>query len=171
MKKLLTLFTALMFLTAASLVSAQTVKSIQLSDGSTIQGKIVGMNNGVYTIDTPAMGTIELSEDKVMSIGAPGMASNAGAPAGMNAQGMQQQVMQMQQQIFADPNMMAEIQAMAQDPEIMQLLSDPALMQAATQMDVNGVSNNPNAQRLMQNPKMQELMQKMAAQQGLTSDQ
>lgn len=152
----------LLFLTSATVAGAQSSKSIQLNDGSTIQGKVVGMSNGVYTIETPSMGTIELTEDKIMNI----VDANQAAGPMMNNQGLQQQVMQMQQQIFSDPALMAEVQALAQDPEIMQLLSDPALMQAATQMDVNGVGTHPNAQKLMTNPKMQELMEKIANEQG-----
>ena len=72
-----------------------------------------------------------------------------------------QKIQTMQTQLMANPEFMADLQQMAQDPEITQLLSDPALVQAVTSKDVNGLQNNPKGQQLMNNAKMKAIIEKL----------
>ena len=78
---------------------------------------------------------------------------------------MNQQIVAQQQKLMSNPQSMATLQEMMQDPEIMQALQDPAVVQAVTSHDYAAVQNNPQIQKLMSNPKMQALLQKLAAQQ------
>ncbi len=71
-----------------------------------------------------------------------------------------------QQKIFSNPQMMADIQSLMQDPEIMKLLSDPSFVAEVTNGDQSKMINNSKVQQLMQNPKIQSIMNTLMIQMG-----
>jgi hypothetical protein len=154
-------------------------KKITLKDGSVIVGELESFNNGTYTVKTANLGDLELPEANVMSVAsasftpppaaaqAPqaGMPQTGVAPA-MGGSNFSNQVASMQNQIMSNPGTMQAVQAMAEDPEIMNMLSDPAFTQQLTaamsgQGDPQALANNPKIQKLMANPKMQALIQQV----------
>jgi hypothetical protein len=150
------------------------LQTITFQDGTTVKGRLIGINSDSYTIETKSLGKINVRASDIKSItadlgtSAPSLATptqtitaNQGPAAG--------QMAQMQQQLLQDPQINANIQGILQDAEIMNLLKDEKLMQAVLTRDPQQLQNNPNVQLLMQNPKMQSLMeqvrQKIAPQQ------
>ena len=163
---LLTLF--VLSITAVSLAD-QSEQVITLKDGSQIKGELSGIDNGVYTVKTPIIGDVHVAASDVASI-TNGAGTNVPVAALRNQSSpsmpnMDQQVAASQKQLMSNPQSMATLQEMMQDPEIMQALQDPALVQAVTSHDYAAVQSNPQIQKLMSNPKMQALLQKLAAQQ------
>ena len=55
-------------LLSAQLCFAAGATRITLNDGTTIYGKVVGMADGVYTIETETMGNINVKSDKIVEI-------------------------------------------------------------------------------------------------------
>ena len=55
-------------LLSAQLCFAAGATRIILNDGTTIDGKVVGMADGVYTIETETMGNINVKSDKIVEI-------------------------------------------------------------------------------------------------------
>lgn len=169
--------TALLF--AILILSANTVafgdqskQVITLKDGSQIKGQLSGIDNGIYTVKTPIIGDVHVAANDVASI------TNVNAPALLPANTaalsdqsstdtltMDQKIAANQKALMSNPQSMATLQEMAQDPEIMQALQDPALVQAITSKDYQAVQNNPQVQALLSNPKMQALMKRLASQQ------
>ncbi|MBF0570837.1 MAG: hypothetical protein HQL12_03085 [Candidatus Omnitrophica bacterium] len=166
------------FIIAILILSANTAsfadqaeQVITLKDGSQIKGTLAGIDNGIYTVKTPIIGDVHVAAGDVASItngnvpvAAPST-NNAAFPGQSSdvTSNMDQQVAANQQRLMANPQAMADLQQIAQDPEIMQALSDPAVVQAVTSHDYQAVKNNPKIQALMTNPKMQALLQKLAA--------
>jgi hypothetical protein len=147
-------------------------KTITLKDGSVIKGELVSFTNGTYTVKTANLGDLQLPESNVVSVASASFAPVQQAPqqamptqAPMGAGNFSSQVSAMQNQIMANPNSMAAIQAMAEDPEIMAMLSDPAFVQQLTAamqgQNVEAVASDPRIQKLMANPKMQALIQQI----------
>ncbi|MBU0468158.1 MAG: hypothetical protein KKD07_08875 [Candidatus Omnitrophica bacterium] len=168
MKKhtVLTVFLACLLFT--SIVHAQTSqKIITLKDGSIIKGTVVSVENQKYIIDTNNLGKIEVADTDIVSIVSPGTGQvpanqNAlGNLGGLGNLGMSGQMQQMQNSLMSDPNMMAEMQAMLQDEEIMALISDPNIMKDLMSNDPSVIQNNPKIMQLMNNPQMQALVQMM----------
>ena len=159
------------FLTFSTL-SFAAPQVITLKDGSRINGELVGMANGVYTVRTSFSGDVNINSSDVSDIStagapAPEQQANATPPAAQNID-VNQKMQAMQAQVMANPEMVAQITQLAQDPEIMKLLSDPSLVQAVTNKDVNAIASNPNGKQLMNNPKMKAIMQQV---QGSSSQQ
>lgn len=150
------LLTAAAFgLAASSIAHAQASQVISLKDGSTVQGKILQLVDGVYTVETQALGKISIRESDVLSVRA------QGAPPSPGSSGAKEQIAQIQNNIMADPDMMAEIQNLTQDEEIMAILSDPDLFNALSTQDVQKIEGNAKFQKLLNNPKMQALAEKL----------
>jgi len=172
-KILLSIF--LLTLSANIVWADDTTQVITLKDGSQIKGTLQGIDNGVYTVKTPIIGDVHVNAADVASITNPNAAPPA-APSNLNqplpASGgpsMDAQIAASQQQLMSNPQSMAVLQQMAQDPDIAQALQDPALVQAVTSHDYQAVQNNPKVQALMSNPKMQALLKQLASQQQNTS--
>ena len=170
MYKLILIFAVLLLSANTVAFADQGEQVITLKDGSQIKGELAGINNGVYTIKTPIIGDVHVAASDVASI--TNGAGNATAPvaAAQNqtsgaVPNMDQQIAASQKRLMSNPQSMATLQEMMQDPEIMQALQDPALVQAVTSHDYQAVQSNPSVQKLMNNPKMQALLQKLAAQQ------
>ena len=180
MKKIFLLIA--IFILSASRIgfTDQAEQVITLKDGSQIKGVLSGIDKGVYTVKTPIIGDIHVAAADVASItngNAPAVALPAGNPnssTGPN-QGfaappnLDQQIAASQQKLISNPQSMAVLQEMAQDPEIAQALQDPALIQAVTSHDYKAVQSNPGVQKLLSNPKMQSFIQQLAAQQQQTN--
>ena len=176
MNKLFLILTFLLISMTTACLADQTDQVITLKDGSQIKGVLSGINNGIYTVKTPIIGDIHVAATDVASI------TNGNAPAPIlptnntntltglrpsseSGANLNQQIAASQQKLISNPQSMALLMQMAQDPEIAQALQDPALMQAVANHDYQAVQGNAEAQKLMTNPKMQALIQKLAAQQ------
>lgn len=134
-------------------------QTITLKDGSVIKGELSGMANGVYTIQTPSLGVTQIKAEQIASINN----SSAVDPGNisLNDPSNKNQMNQIQQNIMANPTLMADIQELASDPEMIKLLSNPQMLQAVMSKDMDAIKNNPATQELMNNPKMQALIQKL----------
>src|SRR5476649_2261378 len=168
MYKLIFVFVILILSTNVGAFAGQSQQVITLKDGSQIKGELAGIDNGVYTVKTPIIGDVHVAASDVASItngnNVP-VAAPQNQASGSAAPNMDQQIAASQKQLMSNPQSMATLQEMMQDPEIAQALQDPALVQAVTSHDYSAVQNNPNVQKMMSNPKMQAMLQKLAAQQ------
>ncbi|MBI3602777.1 MAG: hypothetical protein HY209_07800 [Candidatus Omnitrophica bacterium] len=136
---------------------------ITLKDGSQIKGELISAVAGVYTIHTPTMGDIKINASQVATIANAQImpAANPDATPSPSDDVMNQKIRSAQTKLMGDPEMMAEIQEMVKDPELMQLLLDPTLTQEVMSHDTKAIQNNPKAQELINNPKMRALMDKL----------
>ncbi len=153
---------SLVFVAIFNLYSfAEETQTITLKDGSQIRGELIGVGGGVYTIHTATMGDIKILVSQVASIsnGAPVPQAQGSTPASDG--NIDQKIQSAQSKLMNNPQMMQQVQAMAQDPQLMQLFSDPALVKAVMSHDVKAIEGNPKAQELMNNPKMRAIVEQM----------
>ena len=142
-------------------------QTITLRDGTIIQGNLVSVTGGSYTVENATMGKVNVPASQVVSINAAGAGSSAhSTPSAMTITPTGSmptpQLNAMQKTLMQDPQIMASIQDMLKDPSVMELLKNPNLMQDALSMDPEKIKNNPDMQTLMQNPKMQEIFKAAA---------
>jgi len=165
MNKIILLFSLLCLPLSAVTWADQVDQVFTLKDGSQIKGELSGINNGVYTVKTPIIGDVHVAVSDVASITNSNAMAALPSPSLATSSSMDQQIAASQQKLMSNPQSMATLQEMMQDPDILQALQDPALVQAVTNHDYQAVQSNPKIQELMNNPKMQVLMQKLSAQQ------
>lgn len=145
------------------LVNAQSLRTIQLEDGSIIKGKVVGLQNGQYHIETTNLGVIQIAENKIVSISndTPTTSTISNDEVLNNPNMLKAQVGSLQQTLFSDPNAIMEIQKVFENPELKAILSDPKFVQDIMSYDINKIQGNANTQKLMNNPDIQKLMQQL----------
>jgi hypothetical protein len=126
--------------------------TLVLTDGSRLQGEVVGFSDGVYRIRSPVLGTISLDASRVRAIEQAGEGAPAVAPAAppLDVQGVQQA-------LLGDPALLARIQALQQDPELQAVLRDPALLRAIAAGDTGALLDSEAFLRLLRHPGIREI--------------
>ena len=153
------------FLLTPVLVEAQQASTIMLKDGSVIKGVVTGMANGEYTVQTPGLGTLRISQASILNIAAEQPQSASSVPKQMPTvpaipgmdPGMAQQMQFLQGKMLADENVMMTIQKLMEDPAMSALLSDPQLFMQIMQ-NPQAAQQNPSVQKLLSNPQFQQLL-------------
>lgn len=143
-------------LTALSTASAAGPSTVTLRDGSTITGEVVSLEAGLYTIRSATLGTLTLRQADVQSIAdaaAPPPAPALSAPAQLDA---------VQERIAADPALMQDITALQDVPEIQALLEDPEVMNAIRDGNLEALVGNPKLARLAADPRVQAIVRKLS---------
>lgn len=161
MKK--TVLLCALFLLIAIPSQAQAIKFITLTDGSVIKGKVIGLADGFYTIDTSHLGAITIEESEVQSITSSQQnRAQATNRTGKSSAQLQSQVQALQQSVLSDPAVMEDIQKLMEDKAVMQIMKDPNFIQDIMSYDPNRIGNNNKTQELMNNPEMKALMEKIS---------
>lgn len=163
MKRLLTAGLAAVSLALAAAATAS--PTIELTDGSRIQGDIQGIDNGVYTIVSPSLGTVHLAQSKIARIVYGGGDANpAGASNASSARddAMAREMQQIQSRLAQDPSAVKSIMSLQSDPEIMAVLNDPMIAKAIQEGDYTSLLANPKIQALENNSHLKELVQQQA---------
>lgn len=136
--------------------------TIELVDGSRIQGEILGIQDGVYTVHTPTLGDLHVEQSNIVRIvysGGASSESGASAPSSARDTETASQIRQLQESLAQDPQTMASILSLQSDPQIQALLSDPAIAQAIQDGDYASLLANPKIQALENNQNVKQLLE------------
>ena len=147
---LLRIFPLLLSLTFASAGWAEGVKEFQLKDGSRLTGELVAVTEGRFVVQSPSLGRVELDAEQVVSMNTP---ANADLQALMS---------QTQKRIYANPELLRQVQSLSQDPELTALVGDPAFVQLLMSGDLQAIQQDPRMQQLMNNPRIQGLVRQLS---------
>ena len=145
----------------AGACGALAASTIELKDGSRIQGEIQRLDNGVYTVLSPSIGTVRVAQSDIVRIeysDAP-HAANSSAKASAREDATSHEIQQMQTRLAQDPATMKSIMALQSDPQIQALLNDPAIMKAIQEGDYVSLLGNPKIQALDGNEHLKQLLQ------------
>jgi len=135
--------------------------TIELKDGSRIQGDIQGIENGMYTVLSPSLGTVHVAQSNIVRIVYSGDASDAPAsaakaPAHDNA--FSSDIQQLQKSLAQDPATMQSIMSLQSDPQIQAVLSDPVIAKAIQEGDYASLLGNAKIQSLESNEHLQQII-------------
>ena len=88
--------------------------TIELKDGSRIEGEIQSIDSGVYTVLSPSLGTVHVAQSNIVRIVYSGDVSNAADSSGKSSKhddALAGEVQQLQSRLAQDPAAMQSIQA------------------------------------------------------------
>jgi len=71
------------------------------------------------------------------------------------------QLQKLQGKMMSDPQIVAMITALQNDPELMALMNDTAFLQAVSNRDINKLSNDPRFVKLMNNPAIRDILKRV----------
>lgn len=147
---------------AAGLLTSVAVQAerIELTDGGTINGTVISMQNGSYQIQTSSMGIVTVPQSKIRSI-----SSGSAAPS-PNLQQQRDQagasaVQSMQSTMVNDPGIMSSILMLQQDPDMQAILQDPEVMRAVQNFDLQTLQNHPKIKKLMNKREIKAITDKV----------
>jgi len=136
--------------------------TIELKDGSRIQGEIQGLENGVYTVLSPSLGTVHVAQSNIARILYSGDASNATDSSGKSAphdDALSRDIQQQTTRLAQDPAAMQSIMSLQSDPQIQAILNDPAIVKAIQEGDYVSLLGNAKIQALESNEHLKQLLQ------------
>lgn len=136
----------------------QPEQTIVLKDGTSIKGFLSSVANGTYTIESQTMGQVKIPAAHIASINAANVAPAMNNLTTQDGTLSPSAINIIKMNMLQDPQIIALLQKLAEDPSVTEILQNPALMQAALSMDPQQVQNNPDVQKLIQNPTMQEIL-------------
>lgn len=151
------------------LASGDTLREVELTDGSILRAEVVSMSNGVYRLRSDTLGEIEIPEPRIKAIRSPKVEATppqtgpepetASNPAvrvpptptpAPSAEGLQQAFQQ-------DPAAMEKILSLQDDPLVKSILDDADTMRAIQAGDLGALMNDPKIRALMSHPTVQDL--------------
>lgn len=131
-------------------------EQIVLRDGSRIQGEVLSMTKGVYRIQSPSLGVIDLPADRIRSI-TKGTIQPQQAPAAAGSPAVQS----LQATMAQDQDIMSRILRLRDDADMQAVLQDPELMQAIQSFELKAVADHPKIKRLMNNQDIRDIQGKL----------
>lgn len=140
--------------------------TIELKDGSRIQGEIQSIDNGVYTVLSPSIGTVHVAQSNIVRIVYSSDVSNAPAgPSGKSSareDALAPDIQQVQTRLAQDPAAMQSIMSLQSDPQIQAILNDPAIVKAIQEGDYASLLGNAKIKALESNEQVKQLLQQQA---------
>lgn len=160
MKMLLQACVAAALLSLASGVLAS--PTIELKDGSRIEGEIQSVENGVYTVLSPSIGTVHVAQSNIVRIVYSGDVANAAGSSDKSPArdaALANEIQQQQARLAQDPAAMQSIMSLQSDPQIQAVLNDPAIAKAIQDGDYASLLGNAKIQALESNEHLKQLLQ------------
>ena len=139
--------------------------TIELADGSRIQGEIQSIEDGVYTVLSPSLGVVHVEQSNIVRIVYSGGASDrtdASDRSPARDDETTREILQLQESLAQDAEAMAAIISLQSDPQIQAILTDPAIAQAIQDGDYASLLGNPKIQALENNAKVKQLLEQQA---------
>ncbi len=127
-----------------------------------IQGEVVSLHDGVYTIETDSAGTLHVRKQEVRSIDDNGK-SAIRSPVGLPPDASSTEIGALdaaKSRITEDPTLLAMVLALQNDPAVQAVLADPEITKAIAAGDYSALMNNPKIKALMNDEKVREVIDK-----------
>lgn len=143
----------------------QAAPTIELKDGSRIVGDIQGVENGMYIVHSPSIGTLHVAQSDIARIDYNGGVSNATGPSGKSPASdaaVAGNIQQLLTGLAQDPATLQSIMSLQSDPQIQSVLNDPAIMKAIQDGDYTSLLGNPKIQSLESDAQVKHLVQQLA---------
>lgn len=153
---------ALLGLAAQALASP----TIELKDGSRIQGEIQGLDNGTYTVRSPTLGTVHVRQTDIAQIVYDGASASTAAPAAGRAahdDALAAEIQGLEKRLAEDPATLQAIMSLQSDPQIQALLADPAIAKAIQEGDYLSLLGNPKIRALENNENLKQILEQQHA--------
>jgi len=134
---------------------------VELIDGSVLSGEIISFRDGVYTVRSPSLGTIEINESKIRVIRVKPSETVTGKTIHPTNIPIDKELKTLQESITSDQQIMQMILSLQNDPDIQELLQDPVIMEAVSSGDISTLMSNTKFRKILENPDIQHIQRKI----------
>lgn len=129
-------------------------RTIELTDGSKLTGEIISLKDGVYTLKSKTLGTLQLEESKIRAIQSPA------SPSSLNI-APHAEIQTLKKLMMSKPEIMEKISTLQSQADIQKILSDPNLINLINAGDISALLAQPQFMQLLENPVMKEITQEI----------
>ena len=139
--------------------------TIELKDGSRIQGEIQGVENGMYIVVSPSLGTVRVAQSNITRIVYSGDVANAADSSGKASphdDTVTHDIQQLQTRMAQDPAAIQSIMSLQSDPQIQAILNDPAIMKAIQDGDYASLLGNAKIRALDGDEHLKQVLQQQS---------
>ena len=162
MRKLIFFFVFILGL--ASMAYGGQKHTVELTDGSRIEGEVISLENGRYTLRTAHLGEIKVEASKVRKIET---SHESAGPQGNlpeipDAATIKTEMDKMQSTMMQNPEIMKTIAECLTDPGFQEMLKDPAINGAIQSQDIKTLLSNEKFSNALKHPKIQEIKRQLA---------
>ena len=123
------------------------IRQITLDDGSIIHGEIMSLSDGIFTLKSISLGTIQIEESKVRSI--------------TPISNIKEEIQTIEQKIMNNAELLNIILPLQDDPDFQSALEDPSIIKAVESGDMNALLSNPKFMKLLNNPEILKIRDKI----------
>jgi len=134
---------------------------LELIDGSVLTGEITSFREGVYTVRSPSLGTIEINESQIRVIRVQQSERTTGKTLRPTNSVIDKELKTLHESMTSDQEIMQMILSLQNDPDIQALLQDAAIMEAVNSGDINTLMANPKFRKILENPDIQQIQRKV----------
>lgn len=135
--------------------------SLELIDGSVLSGEVISFREGVYTVRSPSLGTIEINESQIRVIRVKPSESATEKTVGSPNTAIDKELKILEESITSDQQIMQMIISLQNDPDIQELLQDQGIMEAVGSGDISTLMSNPKFRKILENPHIQQIQRKV----------
>ncbi|MFA5062604.1 MAG: hypothetical protein WC578_00835 [Candidatus Omnitrophota bacterium] len=136
---------------------------VELNDGSVIEGEVLSLDSGIYTLNSASLGKIRIEAAKIKKIeiksAIPISADNL--PSIIDPNLVKSKADQIRQQITNDPEIMRIVNELSSDQQFQEAVKDPELVKAAKAQDIKTLIANEKFLNLIENAKVKEIKNKL----------
>ncbi len=149
------LYLPVVFLLFINVGFCNELRKIKLQDGNVINGNILSLKDGVYSIKTTSLGTIKVKESEIDEI------VKAEKTSFSSENDLLETLDSLQKMMMDDKKTMKLIESMQGDSNVQQILNNPELLKAVSSLDVETLMGNEEIINLTTNPTVQEIKSKI----------
>lgn len=137
-------------------VSHASPATIQLQDGTQLVGDITGYKNGIYSIDTAALGIVRVRDTQIDSIHYNAKQLFPGSDA-QSRSGTADSIQSIQGILTQNSDLFSMIQALQSDPQLQSILADPEIMRAISTGNTEALVTNETFMKLLDHPEIRKI--------------
>jgi len=135
--------------------------ALELIDGSVLFGEVISFREGVYTVRSPSLGTIDINESQIRVIRVKPSESAIGKTVRPTNTSIDKELKILEESITSDQQIMQMIISLQNDPDIQELLQDAGIMEAVRSGDISTLMSNPKFRKILENPDIQQIQRKV----------
>lgn len=134
---------------------AAEMATIELTDGSTLNGELLSLKDGAYEIKTQSLGVLQIPQEDVALVSnkAKGLTAKGSGAASPDSTALAD----LQQQIVGNPETLSLIMGLGNDPTIQAVISDPEIKAAIASGDFEMLVAHPKIQQMMRHPTVRKI--------------
>ena len=134
---------------------AAEMATMELIDGSTLQGELLSLKEGAYEIETQSLGVLRIPQEDValVSFKTKGVAASASGAGSADSAALAH----LQKQMVGNPETLSLIMGLGNDALIQAVASDPEIKAAIASGDFEMLMAHPKIQQMMRHPTVRKI--------------